>query len=143
VVDEERVTRLLSRTTEDLDFLASFRSRPRAELLGDPQALAAIKYGFIVAIEGCTRVAHHLAVSEGWGAPDTNADALRLLAETIDTEGELDGRALVAAAGFRNLLVHQYADIDDGRVVDALDRLDDLRSLVSNVAAWIDEQQSS
>lgn len=140
MVDEERVTRLLSRITGDLDFLEGFRSRTVGELLADREALAAVKYGFIVAIEGCTRVAHHLAVSEAWGAPDTNAGALRLLGDAVDTDGHLDVAALVAAAGFRNLLVHQYADIDDGRVVESLAHLEDLRSFVSAVATWIDEQ---
>lgn len=140
MVDDERVTRLLSRITDDLAFLDTFASRAVDELLSDREALAAMKYGFVVAIEGCTRVAHHLAVAEGWGAPDTNGGALRLLGEHVGTSRDLDVGALVAAAGFRNLLVHQYAEIDDTKVVQALALVDDLRALVAAVASWLDDQ---
>lgn len=140
MVDEERVTRLLSRLTEDLDFLESFRSRTADELRRNREALAAVKYGFIVAIEGAAKVAHHISVSEGWGAADSNGEALRLVGEAIDPEGTVPIDALVRSAGFRNLLVHQYADVDDVRVAEALDHLDDLRSFVSAVARWLDEQ---
>lgn len=37
--------------------------------------LDAIKYRFITLIEGAARIAHHITVSEGWGAPDSNAAA--------------------------------------------------------------------
>lgn len=136
MVDEERVTRLLGRVRDDVGFLRGFADRDREDLLADPEALAAVKYGFIVAIEGCARVAHHLAVSEGWGAPESNAGALEVLAEHVPLE-HTDLRSLVAATGMRNLLVHQYADVDDRRVALALDRLDDLDAFTTDVAAWL------
>jgi uncharacterized protein YutE (UPF0331/DUF86 family) len=40
------------------------------------------------------------------------------------------------AVGFRNVLVHDYIDVDDGRVRDNLQRLADLDVFVSQVAAW-------
>ncbi|MGH3687035.1 MAG: HepT-like ribonuclease domain-containing protein [Pseudonocardiaceae bacterium] len=40
------------------------------------------------------------------------------------------------AVGFRNVLVHEYTDVEDGRVRDNLQRLADLKAFVSQVAAW-------
>lgn len=44
------------------------------------------------------------------GSPPTYADAFRLLADAELIDGELADR-LVRAAGFRNLVVHAYADL--------------------------------
>jgi uncharacterized protein YutE (UPF0331/DUF86 family) len=51
-------------------------------------------------------------------------------------DDEIAGR-LSRAVGFRNVLVHQYATVDDERVVAALDRLDDLERFVQQVGAWL------
>lgn len=103
MVDEERVIRLLERVVADVTFLADFAHRPPEELLRDELAMSAVKYRFVTAIEGCVKVAHHLAVAEGWSAPETNAEALRELGRRGVVSPELAPR-LAAAAGFRNLL---------------------------------------
>lgn len=135
MVDAERVERLLTRVADDLREVARFRTHGPA-LLDDPTALAAIKYYFITAIEGCARIAHHIIASECWTVPETNADALRRLG----IEGVLDrstADSAASAVGFRNVLVHQYADVDDRRVLENLDRLADLEALVTGVARWL------
>jgi uncharacterized protein YutE (UPF0331/DUF86 family) len=106
---------------------------------GDPVRLGAIKYALVTAIEGCARVAQHIAASEGWRSPGSNADAVTVLAEHHVVDVEL-GTRLGRAVGLRNLLVHQYADVDDERVVSMLDQLDDLEAFVDAVSAWIVEQ---
>lgn len=66
-------------------------------------------------IEGVVNAAQHLCASEGWGPPKDNGDAVRL----VGTHGVVDeqlAHRLVGAVGFRNLLVHQYAEIDDRSV---------------------------
>lgn len=54
-------------------------------------------------------------VRAGLGAPPTYGDAFRRLAAAGLLDGDLAVR-LVRAVGFRNLLVHAYADLDLGRV---------------------------
>lgn len=139
MVDRSRVLRLLAQIEVDVDFLAGFAALPATEIdrLGaDPVALRSIKYAFVTAIEGCAKVAHHIAASEAWPPAETNGDAVRVLgaAGVVD----LDTAAAVAeAVGFRNLLVHQYADVDARRTVAHLGRLDDLRRFASAVARWL------
>jgi uncharacterized protein YutE (UPF0331/DUF86 family) len=137
VVDKERVTRLLSRVRADTRELRTFADADRKDLLSDRTAMGAVKYLFLTAIEGCARVAHHLIASEGWGAPDTNAAAFQQLSDRGVVTATV-GAALADAARFRNVLVHQYAEVDDNRVVTHLDELDDLDEFVTEVAAWIE-----
>lgn len=135
MVDEPRVHRLVAAV---LDAVAELEGERGAER--DRRWLNSVKYLFVVAIEGGTDLAQHLCASEGWGPPSDNGDAMRLLARHGVVPGEL-GDDLARAVGFRNLLVHQYARVDDERVVRALDRLGNLRRLCTAVLAWVERQQ--
>jgi len=128
VVDPERLHRILRRITDDLAVLETYAQDPRATR-ADPARLGHTKYLFITAIEGCIDAAQHVCASEGYGPPETNGDAIRLLAR----HGLLDAalaESLAGAVGFRNVLVHGYATVVDDTVVAALTRLDDLRDYV-------------
>lgn len=57
----------------------------------------------------------------------------------LATHGVIDtdlGDRLVWAAGFRNVLVHGYVDVDDERVLSALDDLADLWLFIEQVRSW-------
>lgn len=138
MVDEGRVARLLRQITE-----RSARLREAASSAPDDREvlwLDGVKYLFVTTIEGCVDVAQHIASSERWAAPDSNSAAIRALGEhgVLDTELAL---ALARAVGFRNVLVHQYAAVDDAIVVNALDRLDEFDRFVAGVSAWLVAQR--
>ena len=99
-------------------------------------AVAAAKYHFITAIQACSRAAHHIVAAEGWPVPETNADAVTLLEGHGVVPAPL-AEAVAPAMGFRDLLVHEYAAIDDERVVANLGRIEDLERFVGAVAAWL------
>lgn len=142
MVDSDRVHRLLGETTRRLTRLRSHATTDRVALLADETALESIKYLFVTAIEAAIDVAQHLCASEGWGAPDTNADAFRLLGGSGVLHGDLAG-AMVAANGFRNVLVHGYAAVDDRRVVAALADLARLDDFVAAVSRWLVDQPAT
>jgi uncharacterized protein YutE (UPF0331/DUF86 family) len=142
VVDARRVRLLLQRIEDDVAFLRDRAALDREALRRDRERLAAVKYVFVTAIEGCIEVAQHACASEGWGPPGTNPDALRLLARHGVLPPEL-GDALARAVGFRNVLVHGYVDVDDGKVVAQLDRLDELEAFVRAVARFVSNHSST
>lgn len=137
MVDAERLHRLLRRVTDDVAVLRRYRDADPEELVGDPVRLGHVKYTFVTCLEACIDAAHHVCSAEGWGPPETNADAVRTLAR----HGALDvglAERLAAAVGFRNVLVHGYADVDDRIVVGNLHRLDDLDAYVGALAGLLD-----
>jgi uncharacterized protein YutE (UPF0331/DUF86 family) len=136
VVDERRVRRLLQRISDDLIWLGDRASGDRAALRRDGDRVAALKYYFITAIEGCINVAQHLCASEGWGPPTSNADAMRVLARQGVLGAEL-GEVMARAVGFRDVLVHGYADVDDDLVIAQLDELGQLDAFLSAISRWI------
>lgn len=132
MVDEARVARLLRSMSDDLRFLHDV-GRPDP---ADPVVMRATKYAFVTAIEAAIDVAHHICATEGWGPPDTNAEALVLLGHhrVIATASATE---MASASGFRNVLVHDYVRVDDARVIEQLDHLGVFESFVSEVARWV------
>lgn len=130
---------LLPRVRTRLARLRGLSDVARSALLCDVDRLAALKYFLLTAIEGCLNVAQHLCASEGWGPPSDNAEAMTLLAAHGVLSDEL-GRDLAAAVRFRNLLVHEYARVDDQRVAGYLDHVGEPEEFMASVVAWVDRQ---
>lgn len=124
MVDLPRLLALLDRISRETAELRRAAQRPDDELTSSSDALAAVKYRFVVAIEAAVDICRHVAASEGLRPPKDMRDAFAVLSEAGWLAQDVD---LGAMAGFRNLLVHGYAEIDDARVRDVLrTRLDDL-----------------
>lgn len=138
MVDPERLHRVLRRVTDDLSVLAGYAEADADDILTDPARMGHVKYLFVTALEGCIDAAQHVCASEGWGPPETNAEAVRLLARHGVLPEVVAGR-VAAAVGFRNVLVHGYAEVDDRRVVENLQRLDDLETFVDALARLVSD----
>jgi uncharacterized protein YutE (UPF0331/DUF86 family) len=85
------------------------------------------------AVQVVLDVAVSSCVTLGLGSPATYGDAFRLLAAHGVIEPALSER-LVRAAGFRNVLVHAYADLDLARVhAAAVEGPDDLIAVLAAI----------
>jgi len=135
VVDEDRVLRLLRSITDDVAVLQR-EARASEERRQDLIWLRGVKYTFVTAIEACVDVAQHICATEGWGPPADNGDAVRLLGEHGVLTTEL-AASVRKAVGFRNVLVHDYIEVNDAVVVARLKGLGDLGEFVRQVAAYV------
>ncbi len=110
----------------------SARKNLTSKLLGEDEDLANIVLMDLQqAIQGCIDLAIHTCVDEKLGAPSTAAQAFLLLANHGQLDSEL-AHKLTRAAGLRNLIVHQYTELDYDRVVEVVKTsLNDLRRLVA------------
>jgi uncharacterized protein YutE (UPF0331/DUF86 family) len=135
VVDEVRVLRLLRSISDDLAVLRAEASAGPGRR-ADPLWLRGVKYTFVTAIEAGVDVAQHVCASQGWGPPRDNGDAIRLLGAHGVLSADLADRVR-RAVGFRNVLVHDYVEVDDGIVLERLANLADLDDFVAVVATWV------
>ncbi len=138
MVDEVRVLRLLRAAN---DALISLQDEQHADerRRADPLWLPGVKYLLIAAIESCIDIAQHIASAEQWGTPKDNGDAMRALGR----RGVIDvatAEAMRQAVGFRNVLVHEYVDVDDAIVVARLADLTDISRFIAEVGNWLQEQ---
>lgn len=136
MVDPKRLEGLLQAVRAATGELRSFAAEGDAAIRDTRGWLAAVKYHFIEAIEGCIDTAMHVCSSDGLGPPRDNADAMRLLAAAGVIDDDL-GATMAQVVGFRNILVHRYRVVDDERVIENLARLDDIDAYVAALAVLV------
>lgn len=137
MVDADRLLSIVARMTDRLRILQDYAAADPEELVADRVRMGDLKYTFQTALEAAIDGAQHVIASEGLAVPATNADAFRSLAGAGLLDSEL-ADTMAAAAGFRNVLVHGYADVDDRRVVANLERIPELREYVAALTALLD-----
>jgi len=138
VVDAVRVTRLLRSLDEGLASL-SRRQGAAADDRRDETWLLAVKYLFVTTIEACVDIAQHLCSTESLGTPKDNADAIRRIG-SVGIINDTTAASVALAVGFRNVLVHEYVDVDDQIVIERLHNHEDLHEYVRQVAQWLSRQ---
>lgn len=142
MVDAERLLALLARVTARLRILDDYAGQDPEALLADRVRLGDLKYTFQTAIEACIDAAHHVVADQGLGVPASNAAAFRLLTDAGMLDADL-ATSMGGAVGFRNVLVHGYAEVDDRRVVDHLDNRSELRRFVAAMTILLEEPTDS
>lgn len=107
----------------------------RQGLASDLDAQDIVSVNLTRAIQVCIDTAAQ-AAPRGSDPPQSMGDAFLVLARNGLLSEEL-ARRLRAAVGFRNLAIHQYAEIDWGRVHDfCRNDIDDLRQFAKAALGW-------
>jgi len=137
MIDPVRLRALLERVRAEVDDLRRLAGFDAEALLADRDKLKSVKYGFVVAVEACIDAGQHVIAGQGYRAPANYGEVFVVLAEHGHLSAD-DVPTLIAMAGFRNLLVHGYAEIDDRRVIAVLhERLDDFDRFRSALASSV------
>jgi uncharacterized protein YutE (UPF0331/DUF86 family) len=110
------------------------RTLARAEALrADIREQRFVEHTLQIAIQSALDVASHIVSDERLGEPETNRELFDLLVGAGRLPEAL-GSPLRDMAGFRNILVHGYQEVDLGIVEDVLaHHLDDLLAFVAAV----------
>ncbi|MFN9274611.1 MAG: type VII toxin-antitoxin system HepT family RNase toxin [Planctomycetota bacterium] len=137
MVDPEAMRRRLALLRDALADLRRYRDRVDADALRrDRDAQHMVLHALYVAAQSTIDIALHACADAEQPTATTYQQAFAHLA----TSGRLDqafARKLMGWAGLRNVLAHQYASIDLGRVAAALHgELDDLDRFAAIAAAW-------
>jgi uncharacterized protein YutE (UPF0331/DUF86 family) len=122
VVDDVIANRL-KLLAEYVDELQYYRERATSlEAYLDSKMLRrAVERSLQVSVEVCLDVGRRIIALEGFRYPEDNKDVFQILAEEgIVSQALLP--ALLNMARFRNLVVHNYAEIDDAQVYAILKR---------------------
>ena len=129
MVRPEVLRRRLSKLEEYLRILERLSRYELQEFLSDPEHYGAAERFLQLAIEAINDMGTHVAVDLGLGSVEQARD----LPELFFRRGDIDEalrRAWLRMIGFRNLLVHDYLEIDRKIVWRVLrERLGDLEAL--------------
>ncbi|MEF8815660.1 MAG: DUF86 domain-containing protein [Salinibacter sp.] len=129
MVRPETLRRRLQKLDEFIEYLEYAQAYSFEEFASNVEVYSAVERNLHLSIEALNDMAGHLIVDENLGTFERAQDLPALLEEHgfID-EGDRD--TWQDMIGFRNVLVHEYADIDRRTVYAALqENLDDIRRL--------------
>lgn len=131
MVDADILRSKTERILHHCDRLAVRSDVDTDRLIADEDLRNTVLMDLQQAIQSCIDLAIHACVDDALGAPATSADAFGLLARHAVISEAL-ARRLSGAAALRNLIVHQYTEIDIERVMKVVRHdLDDLRQFAS------------
>jgi uncharacterized protein YutE (UPF0331/DUF86 family) len=122
----------LKRLEENLRELERFRETSIDDLKEGRQKRWALRYGMLESIQAIIDIACAVVSRYNLGYPDSYADCFRVLRRENVLPDDLTDR-LTQAVGMRNVLVHEYLDVDDRLLLDALDRLSDFRAFAEAI----------
>jgi uncharacterized protein YutE (UPF0331/DUF86 family) len=130
VTDPELVAKKLAAIETCVEQLRTL-ARPEA-LRSDVREQRFVEHTLQVAIQAALDVASHVVSDERLGEPQTNRELFELLGRAGWLDAAL-ARVLRDMAGFRNVIVHGYQDVDLGVVEDVVQN--HLGALLAFVAA--------
>lgn len=90
-----------------------------------------------LAAQACADIALHIVAAAGHPTPETYAAGLTAVATLGVVPANLAER-LAGAVRLRNLLVHEYLEVDHGRLFDELGWIEDAVGFAQHVDRWID-----
>lgn len=106
--------------------LRAFRDADETEFVREPALHDLAERYLHLAVEACLDLANHWIAERSLPTPDANRDTFTVLEQAGELSPALAER-LRGWAGFRNILVHEYLDIDHAIAYRAIrDELGDL-----------------
>lgn len=133
------VQRRLDKLNSRLRRLQELGDRSREDFDRNQDLRDIAERNFEVAAQCCIDLANRIIALEEAEKPRDYHEAIARLGEIGVLPGQLAQR-LAPMAGFRNVLVHEYAGIDWDEVYASFERLDELRAFARHVAAWMAQQ---
>lgn len=134
------INKKLKELEQNLIFLknVSFKIN-RGNLKEDIIRYWGIERGIHICIESVIDIANILISSSEVEKPSTYRDTILVLSE-LDIIPKSFSKDLAKMAGFRNILVHDYINIDEEIILDVLNnKLDDFMKFTKYINKWIKE----
>ncbi len=127
-MSEERLAQAIDEISQMIEELERKLNLSDPEILSEYDALSSLKFSLLSAIQASIDACMLLSSSRRYKIPATYRECFL----NLNNEGLLDkplAEKLSKMAGFRNLLIHQYWDVNDTHILQILRSggLDDLR----------------
>jgi len=110
-----RIREKVADIKENLQVLRKYSSQNSTIFCSNKEVVRSARYAFIVMIEASSNIASHICARILNKSPDSYAECFLILGDNNLIDKALSIR-LGKMAGFRNLLVHGYSEIDDNRM---------------------------
>ncbi len=136
-IKREVIRKRLSKLDEYLQILRGLKKYSLEEFLSEPEHYASVERFLHMAIETTIDMGGHVVSELGLGEANWYSDIAAIMEEKGYISAELREK-WIRMIGFRNVLVHQYIEVDRKIVYDVLqNKLKDLEELKEAFAAFL------
>lgn len=136
MVDRQTVQRRLLKLEQALRKLKVLAKVSWDEYIKDEAIQDRVERNLQIAAQICIDIGSHVIADRGFRPPYGYGDIFTVLQE----EGLLPEKLasnMRKIAGFRNILVHDYLEIDPGIVFKSLKEINDFKEFAEHVAGWL------
>lgn len=135
----EVVVKRVERIEESLRRLEEIRKISSAVFLTDWKAQDAALHNLQIAIEGCLDIGNYIISSIGKKSPNTYVEIVEIL-----TEGNVlpvdFAETAKNMAKFRNIVVHEYLNINLEKVYSFISKIDDIRKFLKYLIEYLEKR---
>ena len=133
------ITKRLRELERYVQQLQRFQNYRYDEIEGDLEKIWAIERGLQISIQIIIDIGNHILASIGENQIEDYTDVLSKLGKCNVLPSQFTER-IKGMAGFRNILVHRYAEVDLRRVYDVLqNRLGDFIEYIGYIQSFFDQ----
>ncbi|MBC7118834.1 MAG: DUF86 domain-containing protein [Methanobacteriaceae archaeon] len=134
---KNEISSKLERLREYLKILKGYQSHSLEDLKKDITLRGAVERYLEVSLESCLDIGEMIISKEKARKPETYREVIEILGEIGVLPGDFVDK-FTPAAGFRNILVHMYAEIDIEKVHGYLqNNLDDINKFAKFIAKYL------
>lgn len=132
MVDKDRIEQRLMKLENAVRKLKEIASYSWEEYSRDEGLRDRAERNLHIAAQACIDISNHIIADQGFRTPQTYADGFGVLTEESIIPPEL-AESMKKIAGFRNILVHDYLEINNKMVFSSLKNLDDFNEFAEYV----------
>lgn len=130
------IERRLDELNERLARLYPLQNKARADFEQDPYLRDIVERNLEIAAQCCIDICHRIIAIEQALKPNDYYEAILRMGELGVIPPDF-AHQLAPIAGFRNILIHEYLNVDWNIVYSSLQDLDDLEQFASLVQQWL------
>ena len=135
-VNREKIITLLAEIEKTKEQLEQYRAIGSSTILDSSEKLNSLKYLFIVLIEACVDICQHCSSKLFSEVPESYRECFLVLSKH-DVIPNTMAKRMAEFAGFRNLLVHRYWEVDDALAVKQLKDIGTFDEYARAIAAHV------
>ena len=140
MIDKETISAKFDIIERDMEFLHEFNEMDEDEFLNNYKNIQSAKYSLLEIIEACIHISNHIVAAKMFGRVEEYREIFHMLGQRRVLDPNLASR-LEDMAGFRNLLVHRYGDVDNLRVLDTIKNdLDDVLLFEKEIIQFLENE---
>ena len=134
------IERRLEKLNECLKKLEVLQGKSKEELLADTYLQDIVERNFQVLAQAIIDIANRIISLEDLEKPRDYYEAILRLGHGGIIPANF-AKKLAPLAGFRNILVHDYLELDWDEVYENLQSLDDIHAFLAMIKTWLSDRQ--